>query len=210
MAEQYSKTTLVLIRHGQAADFGRTAPLTDIGRRQVAALASELRAGEPFDALYSSPFSRAVETAEPLCEQLGLESVVEPRLAEYELEGATIETVKKRLDLLIWKPDHRSASGETLAEFCTRVTTFCEEVVRLHVGQRVAIVSHDGTTGAIIRWSLRIGPDAAWEHDFDIPNASITELEHWPHGRIRGGAPRYTALLRVGDVKHLTGIATDF
>ena len=210
MPEQYPKTTLILIRHGQARDFGRTAPLTDLGRRQVAALASELRAGQPVDVLYVSPFSRAVETAGLLSDRLGLESVVEPRLAEFELEGGTIENVEKRLDLLIWKPEHRSASGETLARFCTRVATFCEDVVRLHIGERVAVVCHDGTIGATIRWSLGIRPDAPWEHDFDIPNASITELEHWPDGRMRGGAPRYTSLLRVGDVKHLSGMATDF
>ena len=199
-----------MIRHGQAADFGRTAPLTDLGRRQVAALASELRAGEPVDTLYTSPFLRAVETAELLSDKLGLESVVEPRLAEFELAGATIETVEKRVDLLIWKPEHRSASGETLSGFCARVATFCGDMVRLHVGERVAVVSHDGTIGATIRWSLGIEPEAPWEHDFDVPNASITELEHWPSGRVKGGAPRYTALLRVGDVKHLGGIATDF
>ena len=189
-----------MIRHGQAswgksADFGRTAPLTDLGRRQVAALASELRAREPVEALYTSPFSRAVETAELLSDKLGLRSVVEPRLAEFELEGATIENVEKRLDLLIWRPEHRSASGETLARFCTRVATFCEDKARLHVGERVAVVSHAGTIGATIRWSQGIGPDAPWEHDFEVPNASITELEHWPHGRIKGGAPRYTSLL---------------
>ena len=212
---QYPKTTLILIRHGQArwgknADFGRTAPLTDLGRRQATVLASELRQAEPIDALYASPFSRAVETAELLSGKLGLESVVDPRLAEFELEGATIENVAKRLDLLIWRPEHRSASGVTLSGFCTRVAAFCEDIVRLHVGERVAVVSHDGTIGATIRWSLGIEPDAPWEHDFDVPNASITELEHWPSGRIRGGAPRYTSLLRVGDVKHLGGIATEF
>ena len=204
-----------MIRHGQAswdksADLGRTTPLADLGRRQVAGLASALRAGEPVDVLCTSPFSRAVETAELLSDKLGLRSVVDPRLAEFELEGATIENVEKRLDLLIWTPEHRSVSGETLARFCTRVADFCEEIVRLHVGERVAIVSHAGTIGATIRWSLGVGPDAPWEHDFDVSNASITELEHWPHGRVKRGAPRYTSLLRVGDVKHLGELATDF
>ena len=172
-----------MIRHGQAswgksADFGRTAPLTDLGRKQVAGLASALRAGEPIDALYTSPFSRAVETADLLSDKLGLRSVVDPRLAEFEIEGARIERMEKGLDLLFWKPEHRSASGETLAAFCTRVATFCEDKARLHVGERVAVVSHGGTIGATIRWSLGIGPEAPWEHDFEIPNASITELEH--------------------------------
>ena len=210
MAQQYQKTTLILVRHGQAVGFGRTAPLTDLGRRQAAAVASELQAAEPIDAVYTSPFSRAVETAELVSDKLGLEPVVDPRLAEFEIEGSTIESVEKRLDLLIWKPEHRSASGETLMEFCARVASVCEEIVRQHVGQRVVIVSHAGTIGAQVRWSLGIGPEARWEHDFEAPNASITELEHWPDGRVKGGAPRFTVLLRVGDVNHLGGMATDF
>ena len=211
MAEQYPKTTLILIRHGQAGwgnstDYGRATPLTELGRRQATALASELRAGEPIDVLYTSAFQRAVETAEVLSDKLGLEPVVKPRLAEFELE----ETVEKRPDLLVWKPEHRSAPGETLAGFCTRVAAFCEEIVGLHRDHRVAVVSHAGTIGAQIRWALGIPPDAPWGHDFEAPNASITELEHWPQGRIEGGAPRYTSVLRVGDVRHLGEIATDF
>ena len=90
VAEQYPKTTLVLIRHGQAiwgkrGDFGRTVPLTDLGRRQVTALASGMQAGEHVDALYVSPFRRAVETADILAHKLGLEAVVDLRLAEFEL-----------------------------------------------------------------------------------------------------------------------------
>ena len=205
-----------MIRHGQAsfgksnALYGPTAPLTDLGRRQVAALASELAAAGPIDALYTSPFARAAETAGLLSDRLGLEPVADPRLAEFELEGSTIETVKKRLDLLVWRPEHKSASGESLAEFCTRVGNFCEEVAGRHVGQRVAVVSHGGTIGAKMRWFLGIGPRAPWEHDFDVPNASVTELEYWPLGRMPGGAPRFTSLLRIGDVRHLAGLATDF
>ena len=229
MTEQYPKTVLVLIRHGQASgsksgDYGRMEPLTDLGRRQVLALATDLQRGQPVDALYTSPFSRALETAELLSDKLGLEPVVEPRLAEFEIEGVTIEAVvKRRLDVLRWKPEHRSATGETLADFCARVATFCEEIVRLHVGERVVVVCHGGTIGGIIRWSLGIGPNTPWEHGFEIPNAlttelehgfeipnaSITELEHWPDGRVKVGSPRFTVVLRVGDATHLGEIATD-
>ena len=204
----------MLVRHGQASwsdsgDYGRTAPLTDLGRRQVTALAREFRASGPVDALYTSPFSRAMETAELLSDAIGLEPVVEPGLAEFELAGATIENIEKRPDLLVWKPGHTSASGETLASFCARVASFCEETVRRHSGERVAVVSQGGTIGATLRWSLGIGPDAPWEHDFEAPNASITELEYWPLGRIPGGAHRYTSMLRISDVRHLGEMATE-
>ena len=213
MSEEYPKTTMMLVRHGQAGwdnngEYGRAAPLTDLGRAQAAALASEFGVAAGVTALYTSPFPRAVNTADAISETLGLEPVVDPRLAEFELEGVTLENAKKQ-HLLIWKPDHGGASGETLADFCIRVQTFHKETARAHLGERVAIVSHVGTIVATLRWSLGISPNAPWENDFEVPNASITELEHWPRGRVSGGAPRYTALKRVGDVTHLGELATD-
>ena len=152
---------------------------------------------------------RALETAELLSGQIGLEPVVDPGLAEFQLPGATAENVEKRLDLQFWRPEHQSASGETLAGFAARVAATCEKIAGLHGNQRVAVVSHAGTIGATLRWSLGIGPDAAWDHDFEIPPASITELEYWPDGRVEGGAPRYTNIFRVGDTTHLGETATD-
>ncbi len=214
MADHYRKTTLVLVRHGQARPDGgsgsyREAPLTQLGRRQVAALASELSNNGPIDAVYVSPFPRALETAQIICDKLGLEPVVDPRLAEFQLAGMSVESATDRPDLLTWRPEHKGATGETLAEFCSRVATFCEYVVKQDLGQRVAVVSHSGTIDAQVRWALGIGPHVPWEHDFEAPNASITELEYWPRGRIDGGPPRYTAVLRVGDVNHLGEMATD-
>ena len=40
-------------------------------------------------------------------------------------------------------------------------------------------------------------------HDFPIANASISELIHWPGGRMTGGAPRYTEFASVGSADHL-------
>ena len=45
-----------------------------------------------------------------------------------------------------------------------------------------------------------MAPDTCWLHDFPIANGSITELIHWPQGRIHSGAPRYTEFASVGTV----------
>src|SRR3954451_12544238 len=72
---------LLLIRHalpiriegeeGTAAD----PELADLGHEQARALADYL-AGEHIDRLYVSPLRRAVQTAEPVSKQLGLEMEV--------------------------------------------------------------------------------------------------------------------------------------
>ncbi len=86
---------------------------------------------------------------------------------------------------------------------------FHEEIVIRHLGQRVVVVCHAGTIDVALRWSLGIGPRVPLQHEFDAKNASITEIEFWPHGRVRGGAPRYSVLKRIGDVGHLGTLATD-
>lgn len=208
MSEAFWATTLLLIRHAQARSsdgfYGQSTPLSELGRLQAAALAAALVAGTPPSVVYTSSLPRAQETAAPLCVRLNLKSIVDTRLAEFELGTASLESTLRRPDLLIWRPDHRGVeNGETLSEFSARVAAFCEEVVERHPGELVAVVSHSGTIDAAIRWSLGLTPSSAWQHEFDLSTGSITEIEFWPRGRVRGGAPRYAVLRRIGDVSHM-------
>jgi broad specificity phosphatase PhoE len=150
-----------------------------------------------------------LESAAPVCERLGLETVVDPRLTEFDLGITSVESVDERPDLLVWRPEHTGADGETLGQFSVRVAAFCEEVVDRHPGERVVVVSHAGTIEATLRWSMGIAATSPWTHEFEIANASITEIELWPRGRVQGGAPRHATLKRVGDVAHLDGLVTD-
>ncbi|HEU5222822.1 MAG TPA: histidine phosphatase family protein [Candidatus Lumbricidophila sp.] len=63
---------LYLVRHGEQLDAEHglpDGPLSPRGKRQAAALAKRL-GGVPFDAAYTSPLQRAVETAEIITEHL--------------------------------------------------------------------------------------------------------------------------------------------
>ena len=213
-------TTLVLVRHGQAraesGAYDEDTPLSALGRRQAAAVAAELadsRSGST-SAVYTSPFRRAAQTARPISERLGLEAVVDERLAEFSL--GPLETLspqqilQERPDLLFWRPEHVGIEGgETLRDFSLRVAAFCQEAVRKHGGEQVVVVSHAGTTDAVLRWALGLGPDAPWQMECDVSNASVTVLKVWPHGRIEGGAPRHAAIGPIGDAAHLGALASD-
>jgi phosphohistidine phosphatase len=75
---------LWLVRHGDAEDGTPDAerPLTDEGREQARAVGNALEAlGVEPDACLTSPKTRAVETARIVCEQLGVEPQLEPKLA---------------------------------------------------------------------------------------------------------------------------------
>lgn len=80
-------TTLLLVRHGEAAPAtdglaDARRPLVPRGRRAVRELARGLeRIGLRFDLLLHSPLLRAVQSAELLARQLDGETRVEPRLA---------------------------------------------------------------------------------------------------------------------------------
>ncbi len=207
-------TNLLIVRHGQR-DSSRlrridlNPTLSALGRRQAAAVAGALRDGPAPDAVYSSPLARARETATAIAGRLGLETSVDARLAEFQVD-LDVETSPPGMpDLLAWRPDHAGTDGVTLAEFAQRVADFHDEIVARHPGQRVAIVSHAGTIEATLRWALGIDPRSPWQHEFDIPIASITEIEFWPKGRVVGGAPHLAMFNRIGDVRHLGGMATD-
>ena len=180
----FQATNLLLVRHGQALPFG-----------------SERYAFDP-------PLS-ALETATVIADRIGLETSVDGRLAEFQVDLDAETSPPGRPDLLAWHPDHAGTDGVTLAEFAQRVADFHEQIVERHPGQRVAVISHAGTIDAALRWALGIGPRTPWQHEFYLPNASITEIEYWPHGRVAGGAPRLAMFNRIGDVRHLGVMASD-
>lgn len=214
MSDGYPSTTLVLIRHGQARardnSYGQQTPLSALGRHQAAHVADALVATHRPVAVYSSPYPRAGETAAPLCQKHNLQPVVDPRLAEFDLGSQPFAVVQQRPDLQVWRPEHTGVEhGETLAAFSTRVASFCEEIAVRHADACVAVFAHSGTIDAALRWAVGLPPDSVWQHEYDLGNASITEIEYWPHGRVAGGAPRYAVLRRIGDVGHLGTLASD-
>lgn len=209
MEEERESTRLLLVRHGHARSsdgtYGPDTPLSDLGRRQAIAIARSMRARTP-RALYTSPFPRASQTAEPLSRELGIEPISEPRLAEFVADPnpGPVAEVLSNAHLLNWRPDHRPhPEGETLREFSTRVGAFLEEAALTHTGACIALFAHAGTIDAAVRWAVGLPPESAWQHEFDVKNASITEVVFWPGGRVATGAPRYAVIERVADTSHL-------
>ena len=150
---------LVLVRHalpvridstpdGRPADPG----LADRGREQAQRVLQALSL-DRIDALYSSPAARALETAAPLADKLGLDITVEPGIAEFDAEDPSYVPVEElraandpRWQALV-RGDLMTANVDPVA-FRNRVVAGVERVVALHPGERVVLFSHSGTINA--------------------------------------------------------------
>ena len=214
MPDTYWSTKLSFVRHGQArsadGSYGNDTPLSRLGHEQARAIAATLAAETAPTGVYASPYPRAVETARPFCRRYEITPTVDPRLVEFELPTVAFEMLQERPDLALWRPDHcATPGGETLAAFSERVATVCTDIVLRHARASVAIFTHAGVIDAALRWAVSLPPDSAWQHDFDLAPGSITEIEVWPHGRVKNGAPRFSAISRVGDVSHLRRLVSD-
>lgn len=149
---------LILIRHAEtthnAGGFvqGRAdIPLSDLGRRQAAALASSF-VGQAIGAIYASPLSRARETADAVGKALGIPVAVEDDLQEMdigEMEGLSSVEMRERFSAFLhtWAgpegPTTPMPGGERLIDVQARAWRVIERLRRDHEGETVAVVSHN-------------------------------------------------------------------
>jgi broad specificity phosphatase PhoE len=144
---------LLLIRHGEASDeFARDGAadpgLTALGEAQAEAVAAFLQS-EQIAAIHSSPARRALATAQPLAEKIGLEIREEAALLEFN-HGASdylsIEEMRRRGDPR-WDALQRGElydSALTAAELRTRIASAIDRIVSQHAGETVAVFTHAG------------------------------------------------------------------
>jgi broad specificity phosphatase PhoE len=146
---------LYLVRHGRTAHSRlrytgwRDVPLDYIGRKQARALAEEL-ALQPIDVVYSSPLSRAVDTARPIAAPHG--AALHLRDGLKEIDYGDYQDVLKVKRTLRLRRRHRKRplpGGESLRDLFDRVAPVSEEVeAHLVAGRHVVVVAHF--------WSLRM------------------------------------------------------
>jgi len=179
---------IILIRHGQAEhNLGEltggwsSTSLTDLGRRQVEALASRLKDELEMPCLlYHSDIKRATQTAEIIAEATGLTPIPDPGLREFN-NGIAADKTKAEAEpyytpptepILDWQP---FPGAETWRKFYGRVSDCMDALVR---GQdrRMVIVSHGGTIVNIVAWWLRLEMEALSYVSFKTSPASVSVL----------------------------------
>ena len=181
--------SLVLIRHGEtqwnaAARIQgfRDIALSPRGREQAQALAGVL-ADEPIRAVYASDLGRAIESARPLAQRLGLDVRVDARMRERGFgifEGHTYEEAEARWpnEYAIWKrrePGYAlPGGGESYLAGRERVFAFLQDVMERHEGSTIAVVTHGGVLDIVYRAANGIPWETPRSHL--LPNACINRV----------------------------------
>lgn len=196
---------LYCVRHGESTHnaTGRIQgqadiPLSDFGRRQSQAVAEAL-AGLEIDAVYSSPLSRALETAEIIGRQLCLDVRTDPRLMEINagiFQNRLRSEIQQRYPeaFACWvsgNSDFVIPGGESRTELMRRgCAAFRDLAVAGH--QRAVIVSH----GRILALTVKaLTGFSAGEAAPSLENGALTVLASHPGGRFE--------LVAYNQVEHL-------
>jgi probable phosphoglycerate mutase len=159
-----------LVRHGQSTwnvvrrVQGQTAhvPLTTLGERQARQAAGRL-AGSGACAVYSSDLRRALQTARPIAQALGVSITEDPDLRERSLgrfEGLDSEDVWAAADAAWTDPGWRPPGGESILDVGDRVQRFLARLRVRAAGGPVVVVTH-GDTAAIVAGLMRGFPASA-------------------------------------------------
>jgi len=179
---------IYFIRHGESAgnredrfrgrfDF----PLNENGIRQAEALRQELTNIE-FGAIYSSPLSRALQTARILSDQRQPVIIEEGfnNISLGEWENTPKAVVREKYPDL-WKlwtttPEKLSFPGmETLAQVRQRSFAALKELINKHRDGRIAIVTHRAVIKPLFAAMLNIPEPYFWKIHMDTAAYSIAE-----------------------------------
>jgi len=183
--------TLYFLRHGQTelsredsfCGSGLDPELTSDGLKMAYAFADAYRA-TPWRAIYSSALGRAITTAQPLGEALGMTLEVRDNLNEIgygKWEGLTKEKVDQTYhdEYVSWLADparHAPTGGELAVVVAERGLRVVEEIKKTFSDGEVLVVSHKATI-RIILCSL-LGIDVGrFRYRLACPVGSVSMVE---------------------------------
>jgi len=200
---------LFLVRHGETESnrlglaLGRAdVPLNERGRWQAQRLARAL-AAVPLAAVYSSPLSRALDTARAIASEHGLPVQVEEGLIEMDIgetEGLSFAEVRTRFPefLEAWVgasgPDQAMPGGERLSDVQARAWETVQAIAARHDEEAACAVTHNFVILSVLTRVL--GMELAnfrWLRH-SVGAISVLELR-----------PDHALVLSLNDTCHLSG-----
>ena len=170
-------TKIILVRHGQT-EWNRVErfrgradiPLNETGLAQAEATGLRVAAEWQPTAIYSSPLSRAIQTAEAIARNFSLEVQRYPGLIDIdygEWQGLSPDEARQRwpaeLDAWYNAPEKaRIPGGESLEELRTRAMSTVNELAASHPGQTIVLIGHTVINRIILLGVLGLGNERFW------------------------------------------------
>jgi phosphoserine phosphatase len=183
-------TSIYLVRHGQTAwnkeeiFRGRTdVPLDETGLRQ-AELAGEYFKGLEIHGIYSSPLSRAWETAQKIApfhhlNVQPLQGILDMSFGKWEGQSHQDIQKKDREIYRQWREEPhlvRLPGGEGLNDVRVRAMAALEEVIRNHPGKTLVLISHRVVNKVLICGILGLDNSHFWQIAQDT--TAINLIQH--------------------------------
>lgn len=187
---------LYIVRHGETEwnkdkllQGSTDIPLSENGRA-LARISGEALANTAFNRIYSSPLSRAYETACLFRGQQEVEIITDERLRELcfgEYEGKNMSELLATPDCpfrFFFKQPHlyeAPADGESLEHLCERAASFMEDIILPleTTCQRVMIVAHGAINKALMTYVKKHDLSQFWSGGLQKNcNVIILELEN--------------------------------
>jgi broad specificity phosphatase PhoE len=186
---------IYLLRHGETEYSQRgaycgilDAELTAEGHQMAQAFADAHRT-IPWTDVYVSPMKRAIATAQPLCDAVGLPMQIREGLREigygaWEDREQDYVRVHYEQDFIRWQTDpawNPPTDGETAIQIAARALPVITEIESRHKEGNVLVVSHKATI-RIILCSL-LGIDLGRYRDrINAPAASVSIVKFGTYG----------------------------
>jgi probable phosphoglycerate mutase len=191
-------TTIFLIRHGEtiltpfkkfSGDGPLNPELTHVGLEQAEKVAQAVAALNP-EVIIASPLKRTTQTAEALSRVTGLPITFEDAWIECSFgiwDGMSIDEVKEKYpaDYQAWISSTGFAppQGESYDSVAIRVDAALSQIAAEYPGQRVAVVTHNGTIKSAAK--VVVGAPAESIFHIDVSPCSITTVSIWPSDGLR-------------------------
>jgi probable phosphoglycerate mutase len=194
------KTRVVLIRHGQTA-WNRESryrgqadvELDAFGVKQAEATARYVAARWPVAAVYASPLSRTMRTAEAIAGAQGLTAQPLEGLLDIdfgEFQGLRPEDAARRFAGVhrAWVEEPHTVcfpGGESLDVVRSRVAAALDRVADQHGGETVALVSHTVVIRVLLCIVLGWGNERFWRMEQDTCAVNVFDVGEDGGFRIR-------------------------
>ncbi|TAL26337.1 MAG: alpha-ribazole phosphatase [Nitrospirae bacterium] len=202
-------TTLFLIRHGETegAEIKRykgsiDVPLSEKGQKQMEQVAEFLnRSYKSYEtyslnAVYCSPLSRALKSAEIIAAPYGLKPIAMKDLRERSFgiwEGMSFTEIKEQYpeEFNLWASNPLKFSpvdGESTIELRGRVIDTFEKIIDAHNDEDIAIVAHGGVNRVILCHIMGIPLENIFRIEQDFAAVNIIEFhENYPVVKLLNG-----------------------